>query len=143
MKATPGGAEWRLEDERESPQILLADDDDEMRALLAGMLRRYDYEVIEASDGASMITQLDAEAASSGSGPRTELVISDVQMPGKSGLEVLESLRSQHCNLPFILITGFGNPETHATARRLGAIAVLNKPFELDRLRALVCELLP
>jgi len=146
MKATSYGAQWRLDDERsdrESPQILLAEDDDEMRAMLASMLRRYDYEVIEASDGLSLITQLEAEAAGRNTGPLIELVISDVRMPGRSGLEVLEGLRAQHRNMPFILITAFGDPETHAAARRLGAIAVLDKPFELDHLRALVCNLLP
>ena len=146
MKPTANGAHLRMEDElddRESPQILVAEDDDAMRGMLASMLRRYDYEVIEASDGLSLITQLEAEAAGRSSGPPIELVISDVRMPGRSGLEVLEDLRAQHRNMPFILITAFGDPETHAAARRLGAIAVLDKPFELDHLRALVCNLLP
>jgi DNA-binding NtrC family response regulator len=71
-----------------------------------------------------------------------DLVISDERMPGMAGLEVLDALRRAGWPTPFILITGFGDQATHASARRLGASAVFDKPFDLDDLRKTVLQLL-
>jgi DNA-binding response OmpR family regulator len=64
-------------------------------------------------------------------------------MPGVTGLEVLEGTREYKEFPPMILITAFGDEETHDQARRLGAAAIFDKPFDIDELLAKVREILP
>jgi DNA-binding NtrC family response regulator len=66
------------------------------------------------------------------------LIISDVRMPGVSGLDVLATLRREDWSTPVILMTAFGDLETRAEARRLGAKALFDKPFDVDDLRTAV-----
>ena len=61
-----------------------------------------------------------------------DLIISDIRMPGVTGLEVLEGASQTDGFPPMILITAFGNEETHEQAERLGAVAFLDKPFEIE-----------
>lgn len=120
-------------------RVLLVEDDPEMRELMALTLRADGYEVREAADGAEALRVLGTSAAE---GPeRIDLVVSDVRMPGCSGLEMLQRLRGAPSEIPVVLVTAFGDRETHARARRLGA-ALLDKPFDMDDLRALVFEAL-
>jgi CheY-like chemotaxis protein len=109
-------------------RIVLAEDDREMRELLAWALRRDGYEVVQAENGMEL---LDRVAASHESGMPIDLVIADVRMPGVTGLEALDWLREAGCDEPVILITAFGDASTHQDATRLGAWAVLDKPFEI------------
>jgi DNA-binding NtrC family response regulator len=122
-------------------RVLLAEDDSEMRRLMVVILRRNNCEVIEAKSGSQLWELIDHGALGTPSEPQVDLIISDVRMPGMSGLEVLSSLRSQHDVTPMILITAFGDTDTHAEAYRLGALAVFNKPFDLDDLRMLVVSM--
>ena len=64
-------------------------------------------------------------------------------MPGCSGLDLLACLRHFDWNTPVILITAFGNAETHDQARRLGAFAVFDKPFDLADLETAVLNASP
>ena len=68
-----------------------------------------------------------------------DVIVSDIRMPGVTGLSVLAGLRGIEGTPPIILISAFGDEETHAEARELGAAALLDKPFEmsdlLDRVR--------
>jgi DNA-binding NtrC family response regulator len=72
-----------------------------------------------------------------------DVLVSDVRMPGLGGLDVLRGLR--HCEWanPVILITAFGDEATHLEAVRLGAAAVLDKPFDVDDLRAILLATFP
>jgi CheY-like chemotaxis protein len=117
-------------------RVLLVEDDPEMRELMALALRGDGYEVREAADGLEALRLLGAEE-----NPGIDLVVSDVRMPGCSGLEMLQRLRGRPSQIPVVLVTAFGDRETHARARRLGA-ALLDKPFELNDLRELVFEAL-
>jgi len=65
---------------------------------------------------------------------RPDLIVSDVRMPGWSGLDLLRFLRHRRSAIPVVLITAFGDRDTHERAARLGA-AVLDKPFALADLR--------
>ncbi len=134
----------QLEPEQASPEplrVLLAEDQPEMRSLLRSALVRDGYEVIEAEDGPSLIRAiisglLDEHARA------PDLIITDVRMPGFTGLEVLARLRREEWSTPVILITAFGDEALHAEAARLGATCVLDKPFEVEDLRAAVRGLL-
>lgn len=125
------------------PRIMLAEDDDEMRRLLAGALRRDGYEVVEAKNGDVLFDMLMTQLRQHGGPPPIELIISDIRMPGLSGMDVLAELRKSDWATPFVLMTAFGGSETRERARDQGAAAFLEKPFELDDLRTVVLNLLP
>ena len=122
--------------------MLLADDDEAMRDLVATGLRRAGFEVTEAANGSALLAFVRA-LGPPGSGEAPDVVISDIRMPGASGLEVVQALRAAGWTIPVILITGFGDAETHADAIRLGATVLLDKPFELSHLVHLVGRLAP
>jgi CheY-like chemotaxis protein len=127
--------------ERAEPgfQVVLAEDDRELRSLLAQLLRDDGYAVIEVRDG----NELAALLASGEARWRREeaLVIADFIMPGQSGLAVLRSCRSLAWCPPFILITAFGEDEIGAEARRLGAVGVFDKTTGLEGLRSMIAAL--
>lgn len=118
-------------------RLLLADDDAAMRGLLARALRRAGYDVVEACSGSELLERL-ASGLLSEPPLKFDLIISDVRMPGFDGLYVLASLRQLSVETPVILITAFGTTATHAAAAHLGAFALLDKPFDVDDLMALV-----
>jgi DNA-binding response OmpR family regulator len=118
-----------------SPRVLLAEDDAAMRALLARTLRRAAFDVVEASSGHEALAWL---ARSLIGKPPIDLILSDVRMPGYDGLNLLASLRQACTPIPVILITAFGSPAAHAAAARLGAFAMVDKPFDVDDLMILV-----
>ena len=124
------------------PRVLLAEDDPEMRALVVLTVEQDGYEVVEVVDGAMMLDQLEA-AVYAPTARRFDLIISDVRMPRLSGMDILAALHCSYCATPVIMITAFGDDFVHAEARELGARVVLDKPFDLDVLRAAVREAVP
>ena len=124
-------------------RVLLAEDDPDMRFVLAMYLRQDGYEVVEVSDGSELEAVIRAAAEGTYNQTPVDMVVSDVRMPGKDSLEVLRGLRRLDWVVPIVLITAFGSPEVHTEARRLGVRAVLNKPFNLDRLRNLLQSITP
>jgi len=120
-------------------RILLAEDDDELRALLAEALRKDGYQVMEVRNGV-VLDDLIRELSAQTIGHPQEIVISDVRMPGRTGLSVLESHHGCPWCPQFIFMTGFGDDDVRDEASRLGAAAVLEKPFELDQLRHILDE---
>jgi len=116
--------------------VLVADDDEDMRALVATTLREDGYLVREARDGAELLTRL--EEALDDPSARPDVVVSDVLMPGLSGLGVLNALRRAQQDVPVILITVLTDETIHVVARRLGAVGVLHKPFDIDDLRTAI-----
>jgi len=129
---------------RKNPyRILLAEDDNEMRAMLVFALHKAGYEVIECSDGLGLLTHLEPFLFNTEFEFKdVALIISDIRMPGFTGLEVLEGMQNSEGFPPMILITAFGDRKTHAIAEKYGAAAVFDKPFDLDDLLAKVHELL-
>ena len=118
-------------------RVLLAEDDAAMRALLACRLRRAGFEVVEASNGTEALQRL-AHGRIGTAGMAIDVVVSDLRMPGCDGFDILASLQQNAACLPVILITAFGTMATHVEAARLGAYAIVDKPFDLDDLTALV-----
>ena len=128
-------------DSRPSPaRLLLAEDDFELRELLACVLRADGHEVVEARDG-NELWQLLSDQSSDVAGPFA-LVVSDVRMPGLTAFDVLSRLQRAVAETPVILITAFGDQTTHLRALRLGASRVFDKPFDCDELREAVHETL-
>ena len=124
--------------------ILLAEDDHDMRELIAGALRRSGYEVIEARDGSELLELIgNAHLRTRGPGTAPDLIISDIRMPRWSGIEILAGLRRSDWAMPVVLITAFGDEPLHEEARRLGAVTVLDKPFDVDELIAIANGVVP
>lgn len=118
---------------KEDFHILIAEDDDEMRALLRQTLRAKGYKVSECSNGFQLINELKFFEKPK-EDEKYSLIISDIRMPGLIGTEVLEAASLSPDSPPIILITAFGDAETHDQARRFGAVAILDKPFDMDDL---------
>ena len=117
-------------------RVLLAEDDAELRRLLAGVLRQDGFDVIEARDGVDGFGFIEPWVFWDAREDRFDLIISDVRMPGWTGIDLLRIARARRLPAPVILITAFGATELHAEARRLGAAAVFDKPFDIDALRS-------
>lgn len=117
-------------------RILLAEDDRELRTMIARHLRRHRFEVVEARDGSSALTRLGDAICRCGSS-YFDLLVSDIRMPGHTGLDLLSELRRCDWTMPVVLISAFGSPENHAEARRLGAV-MLDKPIDLDALTSTI-----
>lgn len=126
-------------------RVLLAEDDEPLRGLLGAALREDGYEVEEAIDGDTFLIRLESslERIARGGLPEFDLIISDVRMPGLSGLDVLSILRSMDGLTPFILITGFADEEMRDRALGNGASAVIDKPFDVEMFREVLRQLVP
>jgi two-component system response regulator (stage 0 sporulation protein F) len=120
------------------PRIVLAEDDDDLRVLIGSALRMDGYQVIEARDGGELLDVIADWLVYRWPEEPVDLILSDVRMPGYSGMEVLAGLRKAHWETPVILITAHGNANMRDEAAQLGANAVLGKPFDLDDLRTAV-----
>jgi CheY-like chemotaxis protein len=123
------------------PRILLADDDDEMRILVASRLQQDGFQVTAVPDGLRLEELLRDTHFSTGHREAFDVIISDVRMPGRSGLDALAELRADAFNTPFIVITGFADLASRTEALRLGASAVFPKPLDLDDLCMAVAHL--
>jgi len=123
-------------------RVLLAEDDGEMRCVVAGALRSDGYEVVELPDGGRLLVEVAARIKAGGRGDSPDLIVSDIRMPVCTGLQILSAIRDAHWRTPVILMTAFGDERTRRDAESLAAVLV-DKPFDLDDLRAAVANLLP
>jgi CheY-like chemotaxis protein len=124
------------------PRVLIAEDDDEMRRLLAKVLVADGYAIVECRDGADLFSRLEPSVV----GRATwdfDVIVSDVIMPGPTGLEILEDLHECRGFPPVVLITAFGDAGIHARAKKAGAVAVLDKPFGTEELLNKLHEIAP
>ncbi|HLK40517.1 MAG TPA: response regulator [Polyangiaceae bacterium] len=122
-------------------RILVAEDDPEMRCLVAEALREDGYVVLEVQDGGRLLVTLAHGWVGRGGEKLVDLVVSDVRMPVCTGMQILEQMRAARWAVPVILMTAFADAETLRRARSLDAL-VFVKPFELDDLRVAVGRLL-
>jgi two-component system response regulator HydG len=113
-----------------SPRILIVDDDPGQRSLLDSFLRSQGFETVLADSGENAIKLLSAGKFS--------MMISDVRMPGLSGLETLRHARPQFPSLPVLLVTAYADIRDAVVAMRDGALNYLAKPIDLDELLATV-----
>jgi DNA-binding response OmpR family regulator len=117
----------------EPPAVLVAEDDAALREVICEALAAAGWRVESYADGDALLNALTYRFDCLGTPP--DLVVTDLRMPGGSGLDVLQRLRRFDKVTPVILITAFGDAKTHAAALKLGACHVLDKPFDVDTLR--------
>ena len=115
-----------------SAQVLIVDDEDSIRKLVGGALRRAGYDVVEASDGEEALARI-AEVT-------PDLVVSDVMMPTIDGFMLVSQLRADPVmrSIPVILLTAKGETDDVITGLQLGADDYLAKPFKVNELLARV-----
>jgi CheY-like chemotaxis protein len=107
-----------------TPRILVADNEVNLCKVLAARLQRTNLECVVAHDGVQALEIIRSQPV--------DVAVLDIRLPRKTGVEVLKEIRRDHPLLPCILMTAFEDPEIHEEAVRLGAKAVLQKPFDLD-----------
>ncbi len=110
--------------------LLLVEDKSELRAMLRKALERNGYSVEEAPDGSVAIQKIRAR--------RYQMVVTDLKMPGASGLDVLRESKQADSTIPVILLTAFGSVEEAVSAMKEGAFDFIQKPVDLDHLKLLV-----
>lgn len=116
--------------------ILTVDDALTMRKLIGFTLARCGFEVIEAADGPAALKQLRSRSV--------DLIVSDVNMPGMSGIELTREIRKlgRCASTPILIVTTESDPAIKAKAKAAGATGWIVKPFEPEQLVAIVKRVL-
>src|SRR3569623_2667456 len=109
-------------------KILVADDEQNLRRVLAALLRRDGHEVVQAANGLEAIDRLSD----------VDVVITDLRMPGADGMEVLRTANKNHPHVPVIMITAYGSGGQAVEAIKAGAFDYIEKPFEQEAIRVIV-----
>jgi len=110
--------------------VLIVDDDKRMRSVLKSLLAEEGHGVTTSSDGLEAISVCGDTAF--------DLVITDLMMPGASGIDVLKACRQAHPDTLVVLITGFASLETAIEAIREGAYDYITKPFKMEEMKIVV-----
>ncbi len=121
--------------------VLVVEDRDTLRRMLGRALTSDGYRVSAVADGESAVERLEGGGGDGGEGG-FDLVLTDLRLPGISGMDVLRAARARRPAVPVIVLTGFGNVPTAVEAMRLGAYHFLEKPVDVDDLSRLVAEAL-
>lgn len=116
-------------------RILVVDDDDVVREVLRTILEQASYEVATAGDGAEALSAID--------GGRLAAVVTDIVMPNEEGLRFIFAARRAYPELPIIAMSGIRSGTYLSLAQKLGANAILGKPFDPAALLATVASVLP
>ncbi len=112
------------------PRILVVDDEKNIRRVLAKSLKQEDFEVETARNFEEALSRLnDAEF---------DLVLTDMRLPGRSGIDLLRLIKEKNPELPVIMITAYGSIENAVEAMKAGAANYLTKPVELDEMLAVI-----
>jgi two-component system response regulator PilR (NtrC family) len=111
-------------------RILVVDDERSMRELLQIVLRREGHQVRLAEDGRAAVAELERDAV--------DVLISDIKMPGMTGVDVLREAKRIDPDIVGIMVTAYASTDTAVEALRLGAYDYLTKPFDVEELKAKV-----
>ncbi|HUD45656.1 MAG TPA: sigma-54 dependent transcriptional regulator [Candidatus Baltobacteraceae bacterium] len=119
-----------LQGSTRSPRLLIVDDDAGQRSLLDSFLSSQGFDTVPVSSGERALEVLRQQ--------KINMMISDVRMPGLTGLETLRLARKEHGSFPILLVTAFADVRDAVGAMRDGAVNYLSKPIDLDELLASV-----
>ena len=115
-----------------APRVLIVDDDEPLAKVFARTLEAAEYEVKWARDGADAKRTLQSESF--------DVIVSDISMPGMTGIELLQAIRQRDLDVPVILVTGEPDLDTAVLAVELGALRYLEKPVSPQSLREVVAR---
>ena len=109
-------------------RILVAEDEEHIRELIEHVLTREGHQVVTVTDGTAAVEMHEHQAF--------DLIVSDLNMPGPTGIQLAEKVRpNQRCQLPFLLVTASATEDDLVHARRVGISCFMEKPFRLAVLR--------
>jgi diguanylate cyclase (GGDEF)-like protein len=111
-------------------RILVVDDEEMLRDMLFDMLSNTGYKVKTAKDGQEAISQIEKEPF--------EIVITDLKMPGMSGIELLHHVHKINPDICIVITTAYGTVESAVSAMKLGAYDYICKPFELAEMKVVI-----
>lgn len=115
-------------------RVLIIEDDEEMRALLRDVIEEDGYKTDSVNNGSEAFRKLVKESF--------DLIITDIRMPGLTGLDILPGMKKLHPEAPIIIITAFGSEEVQRKALERGATVYLEKPLRFHELRTLIREII-
>ncbi|RPI11582.1 MAG: response regulator, partial [Actinobacteria bacterium] len=113
---------------RTALNVLVVDDEPEIRELLVEYFRDRGFETATAGDGRAAIAAIERDPA------RYRLIVSDLQMPGADGLAVLRAARAANPSCYVVIVTGYASLDSAIQAVRLGAYDYLTKPFSMGQI---------
>lgn len=118
----------------ERRQILLVDDEPNLRKVLSAQLKRDGYDVLLAEDGEQALSLLGEH--------HVDVVLTDLRMPKLDGMGLLTEMGRQYAGIPVVMMTAHGTVDTAVTALKLGAFDYLTKPFDKDEVRIVLSKAL-
>ncbi|MEK6772795.1 MAG: response regulator [Bdellovibrionota bacterium] len=113
--------------------LLIADDEPVLLEQLVEILSELGYPIVTAKDGNEMLEQVTQN-------PNIVAILSDIKMPGLTGIEALRALREKQIDVPIVFLTGFAEKNLVVEALRLGALDFLDKPFEFQILKKVMSQ---
>lgn len=111
-------------------KILIVDDEIDMCWALSNILEAEGYSTINAQDGNTAFKKIETE--------NPDLVLLDIRLPGMDGIEILRKIKMMNSELPVIMITGYGNVNTAIESVKIGACDYVSKPFDNEKIVAIV-----
>lgn len=119
--------------------ILVVDDERSMREFLSIMLEKEGYSVVAMDNGIDALKFIrKGRDPETGSGHGFDLIITDIKMPGVSGVKILRESMRLHPHTPVIMITAFASTEVAVEAMKLGAYDYITKPFKVDEIKIII-----
>jgi two-component system response regulator AtoC len=118
----------------EKKQVLIVDDEPNLRKILSAQLSRDGYDVLTAEDGEEGLSILHEH--------HIDIVITDLKMPKVDGMTLLRQAHAEDPDLPIVMITAHGTVDTAVEALKIGAFDYLTKPFDKDEVRQIVAKAL-
>ena len=114
-------------------RIMIIEDDEEMRSLLKDFFEEEGFETDSVSNGVDALRMLSKD--------HFDLVITDIRMPGLTGLDILPRIRSLKPETPIIVMTAYGSDDVRRRSFERGATIYLEKPIHLSELRTVIREM--
>jgi DNA-binding response OmpR family regulator len=114
-------------------RIMIIEDDEEMRSLLKDFFEEEGFETDSVSNGVDALRMLSKD--------HFDLVITDIRMPGLTGLDILPRIRSLKPETPIIVMTAYGSDDVRRRSLERGATTYLEKPIHLSKLRTVIREM--
>ena len=125
------------------PRVIVAEDEPDLLQMVSVALRGMGYDIVEARTGAELLDLLGDGLIDGDPRARPDAIVSDIRMPGLTGMEILAGLRQANWPTAIVLMTAYADKETREEARRLGVDAFFEKPFDIDDLVTAVVNVTP
>ena len=115
-------------------KILIVDDNPNMSTLLSDILEIFDFQGVHADDGNAALEQLRRG--------KYDMVFTDLRMPNMDGHDLLKAIKSEHPEMPVVVVTGYSCADTRDAVLSEKADGFLSKPFKVNEIQALLSSLL-